>query len=79
MAAENSCLSEGRGKYFGICTSYHHSKGCNCQKCPSYPEDGSFMFCSKGPRPDVQKKGCMCSECMIHGKFGLEGNYFCST
>ncbi|WP_366931346.1 DUF2769 domain-containing protein [Methanolobus sp.] len=78
MTEEKSCLSENRGKYFGICTSYHHSKGCNCPKCPSYPETGTFMFCSKGAYPGAVKKGCMCSECLIHEKFALTGKYFCS-
>ncbi|WP_340820586.1 DUF2769 domain-containing protein [Methanolobus sp. WCC4] len=78
MTDDRNCFSEGRGKYFGICTSYHHSKGCNCPQCPSYSEKGVFMFCSKGPRPDVSKKGCLCSGCIIRRKFGLEGDYFCS-
>ncbi|MDG6244351.1 MAG: DUF2769 domain-containing protein [Methanolobus sp.] len=78
MTGEVSCSSAGRGKYFGICTSYHHSKGCQCPTCPSYPQAGTFMFCSKGPCSGVQKKGCMCLQCIIHKKFALEGEYFCT-
>ncbi|MEZ5336307.1 MAG: DUF2769 domain-containing protein [Methanolobus sp.] len=72
-----SCASEGRGKYFGICTSYHHSKGCSCPECPSYPEKGKFMFCSRGANPEAKKQGCKCQECHIYSKFGMKGNYFC--
>ncbi|MDK2911775.1 MAG: hypothetical protein PWR29_732 [Methanolobus sp.] len=71
-------MSENRGKYFGVCTSYHHSKGCNCPRCPSYPEKGVFMFCAKGSSPKAkQKEGCLCAECEVHDKFGFEGDYFC--
>ncbi len=71
-------MSETRGKYFGVCTSYHHSKGCNCPRCPSYPEKGAFMFCAKGSSPKAQQKtGCLCAECEVHGKFGFKGEYFC--
>ncbi|MBP1909362.1 DUF2769 domain-containing protein [Methanolobus bombayensis] len=78
MTENNSYVPEKRGKYFGICTSYHHSKGCNCPECPSYPEIGKFMFCSKGGYTGLEKKGCLCQGCIIHSKFGLEGEYFCS-
>ncbi|WP_319506762.1 DUF2769 domain-containing protein [uncultured Methanolobus sp.] len=77
LNTNESDLSKGHGKYFGICTSYHHSKGCNCPTCPFYPGNGVFMFCSKGPYPGTQKKGCMCSECFMYRKFALLGKYFC--
>ncbi|MDP2216898.1 MAG: DUF2769 domain-containing protein [Methanolobus sp.] len=71
-------MSEIRAKYFGVCTSYHHSKGCNCPRCPSYPGNGTFMFCAKGRSSNVQQKaGCLCTGCEIHRKFGFEGEYFC--
>ena len=65
------------GKYFGICPSFHHSKACNCKKCPSYPGDG-YMFCSKkNLRPLPSKAGCLCDECYVHEQFALEGDFFC--
>ncbi|WP_406662684.1 DUF2769 domain-containing protein [Methanolobus sp. ZRKC3] len=71
---------ENRGKYFGICTSYHHSKGCKCKQCPSYPEDGSFMFCSKGRSKNPRVEAvCLCHECFIFQKFRLEGDNFCKV
>jgi hypothetical protein len=78
LTDNDACTPQKPGKYFGICTSYHHSKGCNCPNCPSYPVKGKFMFCSKGACPEVEKKGCLCQECIIHSKFGLDGEYFCS-
>lgn len=72
-------MSDKRGKYFGICTSYHHSKGCRCPSCPSYPEKGKYMFCSKGKSPAFGKKaGCFCKDCEIYRKFRFEGEYFCT-
>ncbi|WP_406658072.1 DUF2769 domain-containing protein [Methanolobus sp. ZRKC2] len=71
-------MSTNMGKYFGVCTSYHHSKGCNCPTCPSYPENGMYMFCSKGKSSKSEKKaGCLCKECEIYLKFRFEGDYFC--
>ncbi|MDW7732277.1 MAG: DUF2769 domain-containing protein [Methanolobus sp.] len=71
-------MSGNQGKYFGVCTSWHHSKGCSCPACPSCPEKGKFMFCSKGKSAGTgEKAGCLCKECEIHRKFRFEGDYFC--
>ncbi|AGB48303.1 Protein of unknown function (DUF2769) [Methanomethylovorans hollandica DSM 15978] len=65
------------GRYFGICTSYHHSKGCLCIKCPSYQEKG-MMFCArKNQQTPSLKAGCLCLSCHTYEKFRLEGDYFC--
>ncbi|AEH60029.1 conserved hypothetical protein [Methanosalsum zhilinae DSM 4017] len=66
------------GRYSGICASYHHSKGCICRNCPTYPQDEGFMYCAKGPSDAAgRKNGCMCPECIVYDKFKLEGRYFC--
>ncbi|MCS3924934.1 DUF2769 domain-containing protein [Methanosalsum natronophilum] len=66
------------GRYYGICASYHHAKGCLCVECASYPDDGRLMYCAKGPS-EIKKElvECMCVQCEIHSKFKLEGQYFC--
>ncbi|WP_370574434.1 DUF2769 domain-containing protein [Methanomethylovorans sp.] len=65
------------GRYFGICTSYHHSKGCFCTKCPSYPGKG-MMFCArKNQHKTLLKAGCLCLDCHTHETFRLDGDYFC--
>ncbi len=74
-------IPESRGRYFGICFSYHNSKACMCGTCPSYPENGKLMFCARGkselPERLRKKAGCFCQECELYRKFGLEGTYFC--
>lgn len=68
---------EGCGKYFGICSSYHHLKACICKNCPSY-SGGAGMFCSRGKGPGQGKtQGCLCETCELYRKFRLEGKYFC--
>lgn len=65
------------GKYFGVCPSFHHSKACNCKRCPSYPGDG-YMFCERGnDRPLPEIKECLCRECYVYRQFGFEGDFFC--
>jgi hypothetical protein len=69
---------EDSGRYFGICSSYHHLKACICKFCPSY-SGGAGMFCSRGKNQDQEKKeGCLCESCELFKKFRLEGDYFCS-
>lgn len=66
------------GRYFGICTSFHHSKGCLCPKCPSCTIDG-MMFCARKVqnRYNTSKVGCLCTECYNYKQFRLKGHYFC--
>lgn len=65
------------GRYFGICSSYHHLKACVCKTCPSYP-GGTGMFCARGNSEEARKKeGCLCETCELFKKFRLEGEYFC--
>lgn len=72
--------SNNYGRYFGICPSYHHAKACKCTVCPSYPQTGEVMFCARGTdNPSDKKSGCLCSECELYKKFGLESNYFCQN
>ncbi|AKB18542.1 MULTISPECIES: DUF2769 domain-containing protein [unclassified Methanosarcina] len=65
------------GKYFGICSSYHHLKACVCKNCLSY-SGGTGMFCARG-KSEVEgnKEGCLCETCELFKKFRLEGDYFC--
>jgi hypothetical protein len=68
---------EEYGRYFGICSSYHHLKACTCKSCPSY-SGGAGMFCSRSKFPGQGKKeGCLCEACELFRKFRLEGEYFC--
>ncbi|MGD9780450.1 DUF2769 domain-containing protein [Methanomethylovorans sp.] len=68
---------ETYGRYFGICTSYHHSKGCLCTTCTTCPGNG-MMFCARKNQYEPSlKEGCLCSECHTREKFRLEGDYFC--
>jgi hypothetical protein len=68
---------EEYGRYFGICSSYHHLKACICKNCPSY-SDGAGMFCSRSKYPGQgEKQGCLCEACELFRKFRLEGEYFC--
>ncbi|MDY9927538.1 DUF2769 domain-containing protein [Methanosarcina sp.] len=69
---------ETYGRYFGICSSYHHLKACICKTCPSYP-GGKGMFCARGGTDDGDRKGkdCLCEACELYKKFRLEGDYFC--
>ncbi|MCQ1536703.1 DUF2769 domain-containing protein [Methanosarcina sp. KYL-1] len=68
---------ERYGRYFGICSSYHHLKACLCKSCPSYP-GGAGMFCARDKIPGQGKKvGCLCETCELLKKFRLEGDYFC--
>ena len=46
---------ERYGRYFGICSSYHHLKACVCKNCPSYP-GGAGIFCARGKSPVQGKK-----------------------
>lgn len=66
------------GRYFGICVSYHHSKGCLCHKCPSYAQEG-MMFCARKiqDKCNILKIGCLCTECYNYKQFRLTGHYFC--
>jgi hypothetical protein len=69
---------EEYGRYFGICSSYHHLKACICKFCPSY-SGGAGMFCSRGKNLNQRKKeGCLCEACELFKKFTLEGDYFCA-
>jgi hypothetical protein len=53
------------GKYFGVCPSFHHSKACNCKRCPSYPGDG-YMFCARGnDRPLPEKRNVFAENVMF--------------
>ena len=65
------------GRYFGICSSYHHLKACICKTCPSYP-GGTGIFCARGNSEGKGKKeDCLCETCELFKKFRLEGDYFC--
>jgi len=65
------------GRYFGICSSYHHLKACVCKTCPSYP-GGTGIFCARGNNEgEGKKEGCLCETCELFKKFRLEGEYFC--
>lgn len=35
------------------------------------------MFCSGKKLAHVKKEGCLCEECEVFRKFGLDGVYFC--
>ncbi|WP_300608550.1 DUF2769 domain-containing protein [Methanohalophilus sp.] len=73
-----SYMREGMGKYFGVCPSYHHSKGCRCSDCSSYPRDGRFMYCARGlAEKPADDSGCMCMECYVYHQFALVGDRFC--
>lgn len=67
------------GRYFGICTSFHHSKGCLCPKCPSYDKNSNkLMFCSRKSYDNhALMKSCLCEECYNYNQFKMVGNYFC--
>lgn len=53
------------GKYFGVCPSFHHSKACNCKRCPSYPGD-VYMFCARGnDRPLPEKRNVFAENVMF--------------
>ncbi|MBC7086450.1 MAG: DUF2769 domain-containing protein [Methanomethylovorans sp.] len=67
------------GRYFGICKSYHHSKGkgCLCIKCPSYPGNGMMFCASKNQQKQSIKTDCLCLVCHVHKKFRFQGDYFC--
>ena len=68
---------ERYGRYFGICSSYHHLKACVCKNCPSYP-GGAGIFCARGKSPvQGKKEDCVCETCELFRKFRLEGDYFC--
>ena len=68
---------ERYGRYFGICSSYHHLKACMCKNCPSYP-GGAGIFCARGKSPvQGKKEDCVCETCELFRKFRLEGDYFC--
>jgi len=68
---------EEYGRYFGICSSYHHLKACICKDCPFY-SGGAGMFCSRNKYQGKGKKqGCLCEACELFRKFQLEGEYFC--
>ncbi|MBP2030008.1 hypothetical protein J2755_000942 [Methanohalophilus levihalophilus] len=74
----NSDLKKGMGKYFGVCPSYHHSKGCRCSNCPSYPGDDRYMYCARGvAESPAEDKGCLCRDCYVYHQFALEGDKFC--
>ncbi|MGB9929501.1 MAG: DUF2769 domain-containing protein [Methanosarcina sp.] len=77
LSAEIQKTREEYGRYFGICGSYHHLKGCLCKNCSSY-QGGSGMFCSRKKRSSHEKAhACLCNECEVFRKFGLEGENFC--
>ncbi|MEA1984526.1 MAG: DUF2769 domain-containing protein [Euryarchaeota archaeon] len=66
------------GRYFGICPSYHHSKGCKCQYCESRPDEGGTMYCARGNSSlSVEDQGCLCRTCYVYSQFSLEGDRFC--
>lgn len=35
------------------------------------------MFCSGKKLAHIKKEGCLCEECEVFRKFGLDGEYFC--
>lgn len=56
---------------------------CLCPGCPTRNEcmrnRDERLFCSGGGTEcDLQRKGCLCGECPVESKYGLNGFYYCS-
>jgi hypothetical protein len=68
------------GRYFGVCSSYHHLKACLCKYCSAYP-GGTGMFCTRGGAVvrEGNKENCLCETCELFKKFRFEGDYFCQV
>jgi len=52
---------------------------CICGTCPSFPGDGGF-YCAKGKSAnEVNRRGCVCTDCANLKDFDLEDGYYCAA
>jgi len=60
---------------------------CICRKCPSYPgmlrelshAEAPGLYCAHGKsRLDIEKKGCICADCVVHKEHFLDSGYYCA-
>lgn len=55
---------------------------CICQECPSWVEcgeKGGYCFGTIGESTCItEEKGCICSDCPVTNKSGLEFRYYCT-
>jgi Protein of unknown function (DUF2769) len=52
---------------------------CICGTCPSFPGDGGF-YCAKGKSAnEVNRRGCVCTDCENLKQFDLKDGYYCTA